>query len=84
MYDLDKQILEELIYERVRLSINLCQLVIFEQDLEKSIDRAMNARAGSPERRAALAREYIDKAWRRVQEEWEELRGDDDDDLDER
>jgi hypothetical protein len=71
---LDKRILEELIYERVRLSVNLCQLVIFEQDLEKSIHRAMSARAGGLQEQEALAREYIDKAWRRVQAEWEQLR----------
>jgi hypothetical protein len=78
MQHLDKRILEELIYERVRLSINLCQLVIFEQDLEKSIHRAMSAR-GDAKEQDALAREYIDKAWTRVQAEWEQLRGNLDD-----
>jgi hypothetical protein len=74
MQHLDKRILEELIYERVRLSVNLCQLVIFEQDLEKSIHRAMTSRAGDLQEQEALAREYIDKAWKRVHAEWEQLR----------
>jgi hypothetical protein len=79
MQHLDKRILEELIYERVRLSVNLCQLVIFEQDLEKSIHRAMSARTGDVHDQEALAREYIDRAWKRVQAEWEQLRSNIDD-----
>jgi hypothetical protein len=34
----------------------------------------MSARAGGLQEQEALAREYIDKAWRRVQAEWEQLR----------
>jgi hypothetical protein len=64
----------------VRLSINLCQLVIFEQDLDKSIERAMNSGGGNSEERASLSRKYIDKAWQRVQAEWQRLRDDHADD----
>ena len=68
----DKRILQELIYERVRGSVNLCQLVIFERDLGSSIQRAHGNRDGvsTPE----LARQYIDDAWQRLEEEWQEMR----------
>lgn len=70
---LDKHILEELIYERVRVAVNLCQLIIFEQDLDKSIQRVM-ARSEDGETCRNLAHDYIDKAWHRLQEEWRDMR----------
>jgi len=73
---MDRQILQELIYERIRLSINLYQLVLFEQDLERSIERAMNSCSQSDIERKKLAREYVDAAWSRVKLEWERLRDD--------
>jgi hypothetical protein len=74
MINLEKRILEELIYERIRVSINLCQLVIFESDLEKSIERALMKYPGTAYQRGALARELVDDAWSRVEGEWEKLR----------
>ena len=70
--DLDKKILEELIYERVRVSVNLCQLVLFEQDLDRSIERVM-ARCGTGEQNQ-LTRAYMEKAWQRLEREWETMR----------
>lgn len=68
----DRRILQELIYERVRGSVNLCQLVIFERDLSSSVQRAHDHREGvnAPE----LARQYMDDAWQRLEEEWREMR----------
>lgn len=73
---LDRQILQELIYERVRVSINLCQLVIFEQDLDKSVRRALESCGEQGEARRALVRRYIDDAWHRIEHEWARLRDD--------
>lgn len=72
--NLEKKILQELIYERVRLSVNLCQLVIFEQDLDSSIERALTTVEESAEARRRLTRQYVEQAWRRLEEEWHEMR----------
>jgi hypothetical protein len=49
-------------------------LVIFENDLEKSIERALVKYPGNSYQRSVLARELVDDAWCRVEGEWEELR----------
>lgn len=41
MCTMERRILEELVYGRVRRTVNLCQLVIIEQELEENIQRAM-------------------------------------------
>lgn len=69
----DRRVLQELIYERVRSSVNLCQLVIFERDLTTSVQRVHGARDHESVEAAELARQYIDEAWQRL-EEWHEMR----------
>jgi hypothetical protein len=64
---LDELVLEELIYERVRASVDLVELLLFEQDLEASISRALSACAAGPDDRRRLAARYIEVAWRRVE-----------------
>jgi hypothetical protein len=78
MKSLDRRILEEMIYERVRVSVNLCQLVMLEQDLDRSIHKALTAGDATDSEREALARELVDKAWQRIEAEWDELRRDSD------
>lgn len=70
MADLERRILEELVYERVRLNVNLCELLWLEQDLEASIERALEACARSTEEKKELTRRYMEGAWRRLEEEW--------------
>ena len=41
MSTMEQRILEEMVYGRVRGTVNLCQLVIIEQELEETIERAM-------------------------------------------
>ena len=41
----ETRLLEELVYERVRLHVDLLELIDFEKDLSQSITRAL--RAGS-------------------------------------
>lgn len=74
MLGIETKILQELIYERVRQSVNLCQLVILEQELDKSIRRAMGGHAGSGQSPDALARGLMNEAWQRLEREWDELR----------
>ncbi len=92
MSNMEQRILEELIYDRVRSTVNLCQLVIVEQELDESVQRAMarpGAEAGAeavpcagggtivPGRKpAVLAREHMQRAWERLEREWNTLRKD--------
>ena len=71
LMNMEQRILEELIYERVRASVNLCQLVIFEQDLDKSIQRALG---NDDPTGSALTRRYVAAAWRRLEKEWHDMR----------
>ncbi|GAB4507889.1 MAG: hypothetical protein Tsb0020_55810 [Haliangiales bacterium] len=41
----EQRILEELIYDRVRSNVNLCQLIVIEQELDDSIQRALGGSA---------------------------------------
>jgi hypothetical protein len=66
---LAQKILEELVYERVKITVDLCELMAFEEDLAVSIDRALTSCAGSPEERSSLALEYLQRAWERLSDE---------------
>jgi len=66
---LERKILEELIYERVRVSVDLCELMAFELDLSASIERALSTCAESPGERSDLTLDYLQRAWERVSEE---------------
>jgi hypothetical protein len=68
---LDKRILEELVYERVRLSFDMVELAAFEADLMASIDRALSSCASSTDERNALALQYLQSAWERLSQEVE-------------
>jgi hypothetical protein len=91
MNTMEQRILDEMVYGRVRSSVNLCQLVILEQELEDTIDRAMSPRNGAAaaggavaaggaaaagKTPCALAREYVQRAWERLAREWGVLRAD--------
>jgi hypothetical protein len=66
---LERKILEELIYERVRVAVDMCRLMEFELDLASSIERALSACAESPSERSDLTLDFIQRAWERVTEE---------------
>lgn len=63
---LERKILEELIYERVRVAVDLCELLDFEEDLAASIERALTQCAKSPDERSQLALKYLNRAWERL------------------
>lgn len=84
--NIEQRILDEMIYDRVRATVNLCQLVILEQELDEHIQRAIDGPdsdrdgdgdgdAAGPES-AALAREHVQRAWQRLEREWQTLRED--------
>lgn len=74
MMNTEQRILEELVYERVRSCVNLCQLVIFERDLETGVRRALGAGDQAGDERRALTRRYMDEAWLRLETEWRDMR----------
>ncbi len=66
---LQVRILEELIYERVRVAFNLCELLDFQSDLSVSIDRALDDCADAPDQRADLVLSLLERAWERLSDE---------------
>ena len=68
--DLNARLLEELIYERVRLHVDLLELIDFQRELEDSIAGAGRACGGGGQHEPGLAARYLDHAWRRVEAEW--------------
>lgn len=76
MNDIEQKILDEMIYDRVRSCVNLCQLVIIEQELDESIERAIRDLEDDRPRPSALAREHLQRAWQRLEREWQTLRED--------
>jgi hypothetical protein len=66
---LEHKILEELVYERVRVSVDLVKLLEFELDLSSSIERALAACARSPAERSDLSLDFVQRAWERLTEE---------------
>ncbi len=69
----EEALLEELIYERVRLSVDLLELVEFERQLSEGIEGALASRGSARERRE-LARGYVERAWERLEREWARAR----------
>ncbi len=59
------RILEELVFERVRASVRMCELLVFQRDLDGSIERVLSAHEVG-DAREALRRHAIDAAWQRL------------------
>ena len=74
-----QQVLEELIYERVRLHVDLISLIDFERELEESIGRALRELRSDESDAESLTRRFVEAAWRRVEAEWEAERKREDD-----
>lgn len=72
--DLNARLLEELIYERVRLHVDLLELIDFQRELEDSIARAMRSCGGNGQHDPELGKRYLDLAWKRIEAEWREER----------
>jgi hypothetical protein len=60
------RILEELVFERLRLTVDLCELLEFHADLSASIQRAVEGCAATEEERSGLVLAYLEQAWTRL------------------
>lgn len=65
-----EHLLEELVYERVRLHVDFLDLIDFERDLCESITRALPRGGVDSGQDEAVAHTLIDRAFRRVEQEW--------------
>jgi hypothetical protein len=63
---LNRRVLEELIYERVKLTVDFMELLQFEKDLRVSLMRALDDCPDSATQRDALVFDYLHRAWERV------------------
>jgi hypothetical protein len=63
---LAQAILDELVFERVRVTLDTCELMAFEMDLAASVERALLATARSPAERSDLTLAYMTRAWDRL------------------
>jgi hypothetical protein len=70
-------LLEELIYERVRRHLDMLELGWFESDLDSAIRRVTEQLESEIDAAPSgvVAAALIDRAWKRVEEEWREHRG---------
>ncbi len=94
-------VLEEIVYDRMRANVNLCQLVIIEEELRSTIGRVHRDGDGGKhptdeagdsqkqdlrsseetqhhrrQRDGDLASMYVERIWRRIEQDWRRLRAD--------
>jgi hypothetical protein len=72
--DWRNQVLEELIYERVRVQANLAELLDFERDLDESIGRALRDVGVSSDEAEAVVGRHVQAAWHRLEDDWQRAR----------
>jgi hypothetical protein len=65
-----EKLLEELVYEQVKQHVDVLDLIDFERDLRESIGRVLQAGGTDPSREEAVAHVLIDRAFRRLEQEW--------------
>src|SRR4051812_14746848 len=65
----ERRVLEQLIYERVRQSVDVCELMSLQLDLSASVENALSACARSPGERSDLTMDYLQRAWERLSDE---------------
>jgi hypothetical protein len=63
------RVLAELIYERVRVTIDMAELFAFEQDLAASIERALAGCDAAGLGRTELIFDYLTAAWERISDD---------------
>ena len=68
---LSHQILEQLIYDRVRTRLTIRELRTIDAELRQNIAETLRAAADNKEDRDQLALEFLERAWRRVAAESE-------------
>src|SRR5688500_7492225 len=67
----EKAVLDELVYEKLRGSFDLCALVGFQVELSASVERVLQARRDGiqVEERSDIVMECFHRAWQRFSEE---------------
>ena len=60
---------EELVYQRLRLAVDFCELLTFHEDLASSVARALARSARPGAQKADLTMHYVRMAWDRLGEE---------------
>ena len=58
-------ILEELVFEKLCVGAKLADLILFEEDLDRSISRALDDCAVEGRATDGLFEDYLEKAWKR-------------------
>ena len=69
MTDIAHLILEELVYEKVCVGASIADLVLFEEDLDRSIIRALDDTTDEPAARDRLFARHLETAWKRWMEQ---------------
>lgn len=64
--EIKKEVLEELIYDRVRTRLAIRELRALDADLRKTIGEALLGLGESREERDTIALEMLERAWQRV------------------
>jgi hypothetical protein len=65
MSHISELILEELVFEKLCVGARLADLILFEDDLERSISRALDDCCTSGEAKDQLFEKHLEKAWKR-------------------
>jgi hypothetical protein len=73
----EKAVLDELVYEKLRGSLDLCAVVGFQVELSASVERVLQSRRDGPrkgtevdvEDRSDIVMECFHRAWQRLSEE---------------
>jgi hypothetical protein len=63
------RLLEELIYQRLRMSIDLYELGTFREELSSTIERALARQHRPTQDRGDLTMRFLNRAWDRLGEE---------------
>jgi len=64
--EIKKEVLEELIYDRVRTRLAIRELRALDADLRKNIGAALRGLGADRDERDSIALEMLEKAWQRV------------------
>jgi hypothetical protein len=73
--DWQTNLLQDLIYDRVRQHVDLVSLAELEHEIADSIERELPAERVAFGEADSASRQLLDDAWERLQREWQQVRG---------
>jgi hypothetical protein len=65
----EERVVEELVYGRLKLAIDFCELLTFHEDLAAAVQRAIARSLHPPSERAEMTMRYVRHAWERLGDE---------------